>query len=490
MRCRPALLVAGFALLLALGLARHEMWRDELQAWMLAGASPSPAALVANMSHEGHPALWQLLLLPLARAGAPVEAMQVVHFLVALVGVSLFVAWAPFPLAARALFACSYLPLFEYGVISRDYALALPLLWTTCHLWERDRRPWLALGALLALLANCNPYAWLLAGALLAAIGVESALAPGRRRDATSRPAEVAGGLLLALGGLAGALWQMVPPPDALYAHGPPLVSVPRALRAAGTLASAYLPFPDWQTLTPWNSALVFRLAPPLLATLAVLGIGAAFTLLPAPGPRALFAFGTAALLAFTYLRYIGWARHHGHHVLLFVACCWLAARTPEATDRWRRTRHGALAALLAVHLATAAWLYGADLMRPFSTAKAAAATLASPSLAALPAVGYPDPVLPAVGGYRGAPLLSLVTGRPLSFVVWQADDEPRRGGFEVCVRLAARLRTTGSFAFVAPLDALASPCPLLTAEPIGPAPPPPLVPSERLAVWRITAPP
>jgi len=44
-----------FALLLGAGLANHEMWRDELQAWMLARVSATPATLLAKLRYEGHP---------------------------------------------------------------------------------------------------------------------------------------------------------------------------------------------------------------------------------------------------------------------------------------------------------------------------------------------------------------------------------------------------------------------------------------------------
>lgn len=43
-------------------LFRHTMWRDELQAFMLAKASRTPLELFAKLQYEGHPGLWHLLL--------------------------------------------------------------------------------------------------------------------------------------------------------------------------------------------------------------------------------------------------------------------------------------------------------------------------------------------------------------------------------------------------------------------------------------------
>ena len=79
----PAGLTAVYALVLAFGLAHHEMWRDELQAWLLARDSAGPADLFANLKYEGHPALWHLLLMPLTRLTASPVAMQALHLVIA-----------------------------------------------------------------------------------------------------------------------------------------------------------------------------------------------------------------------------------------------------------------------------------------------------------------------------------------------------------------------------------------------------------------------
>ncbi|HEV8631167.1 MAG TPA: hypothetical protein VGV61_12685 [Thermoanaerobaculia bacterium] len=490
MRRSAILSTAGFALLLAIGLLRHEMWRDELQAWMLARASPSLPALFANLRYEGHPALWHLLLLPLAHLFSRPEVMQVLHWAVATLGAALFLRWAPFALPLRLAFVAGYLPLYEYGVISRNYALALPLLWLCCHLWERRPRPWVALGGALALLANTNPYAWLLAAALLATLLLTTAGNGEQRQAAAQAPLPAAGGLLLALAGLGAALAQMRPPADAFYAGAFVTWWPPRLWRALGTALVGYLPLPDWRTVTPWNSALVFRLPAPLLAALAVVWLATAFVLLGrSRAARLLFLLGAGSLLSFTYFEYIGWARHHGHHFLLFVACCWLAAAEELGGGGWRaRARTAALAALLLVHLATAVWFYGADLERPFSDAAATARRLGQPPLAGLPRVGYPDPTLVAVGAYLGEPVESLATGRPVTFVVWHAGGDPHLLPAEVCARLLTRTRAAaGPLAFVAPRSAFPADCPGLLAARVGSAPLP-LVPSERLATWRVTA--
>ena len=79
----PAGLTAAYALVLAFGLAHHEMWRDELQAWLPARDSADPADLFANLKYEGHPAPWCLLLMPPTGLTASLVAMQALHLVIA-----------------------------------------------------------------------------------------------------------------------------------------------------------------------------------------------------------------------------------------------------------------------------------------------------------------------------------------------------------------------------------------------------------------------
>ncbi|MEW6113407.1 MAG: hypothetical protein AB1664_14845, partial [Thermodesulfobacteriota bacterium] len=44
------------------GIVHHEMWRDELEHWLLARDSTELTDLVRNLRQEGHPAAWHLIL--------------------------------------------------------------------------------------------------------------------------------------------------------------------------------------------------------------------------------------------------------------------------------------------------------------------------------------------------------------------------------------------------------------------------------------------
>ncbi|NJL84461.1 MAG: hypothetical protein HC890_18805 [Chloroflexaceae bacterium] len=106
-----------------IGVLHHEMWNDELQAWLLARDSDSIFDLFANMKDEGHPALWHLVLFGLTRLTQNPIAMQFFHLLIATGVVYVFARFAPFNQLIKCLFTFSYFPFFEYGLISRSYSL-------------------------------------------------------------------------------------------------------------------------------------------------------------------------------------------------------------------------------------------------------------------------------------------------------------------------------------------------------------------------------
>lgn len=420
----PVVLTIAFAAVAAIGLIRHEMWRDELQAWLIPLSSGSPGELLHNLRYEGHPALWHVLLWIVSRATARPEAMQVLHFAISAAAIFLFARYAPFPRWLRALFAFGYYPLYEYTVISRNYGLGMLLLFAACALFPLRHKSWLPLAAVLALLANTNPYAWLIAVAFAGALFLE-ALGDRelRRRDAAL-------GLLLFGAAAAVAAAQMIPPPDGGYASIWHLdLRAPRAFRVLATVARAWLPIPSPAEPNPWNSNLLFLLRNGAVAILAVALIAVAVAVLRRSRPALLlYVGGTALLLGFSYLKYLGYARHHGAHFLLLVACLWIARRG-----------NALLGLLLSVHVLAGAWLWTADLRRPFSAAKATAGYLRELRPAFV--IGYPDMYATPVAGYLGRPLFHLETRRPGSFVLWNRERAGAMGFREICRILRRQLR-------------------------------------------------
>src|SRR5947208_13523468 len=168
------IVVAAYAAVLLVGIWHHELWRDEIDSWLLARDSASPAELLRNMHYEGHPALWHLLLLPLTRMFHDPVAMQAGQWLIAVATAAVVMFCAPFDRATRVLVCFGYYFVFEYGVIARAYGLGILLLLTAVV--AARRRSFVAAGFLLALAANTSIYALIIAAALVIGLLVEQLL--------------------------------------------------------------------------------------------------------------------------------------------------------------------------------------------------------------------------------------------------------------------------------------------------------------------------
>jgi hypothetical protein len=435
------LAMAAFAVLLGVLLGRHEMWRDELQAWMLARDSSSLADLWRNTRFEGHPLLWHLLLLGPAHVFASPGAMQVLHWLVATAAAGVVLLRAPFPLPVRVLLVFSYLPLFEYGVVSRNYALTVLCLWLACAALATGRSPWPAVAAT-SLAANSSPLGIVLAPALGAAI----ALTPAWRRQRLAPLAVLAAGVAV-------AVWQCLPPSD--YEHARVWVWSLDAERVAYVLrgyAVALVPVPAGE-LHFWGSSALLPSFPfpadeivpvAILAGVIVVVAAAAVAHATRLSARSLTAWlvGAASLLLFSYVKFPGALRHHGFLWVLAVACLWLAAA--DGAVGWRRQTL-LLAPLLAAGVWAAAVAAWRDWREPFSGARCAAEAIRSQGLDRLPLVGSPDYAVSGVAGYLPSEKVFYpASGREGSFILWNLSRTRQDSLTQAEVLTAAAARDRG----------------------------------------------
>jgi hypothetical protein len=434
-----AVVTLAFVALGGIGLARHEMWRDEMQAWLIPAGSASLGELIHNLRYEGHPALWHVLLWIVTRVSMRPEAMQVLHLAISAAAVFVFARNAPFSRPVRALAVFGYFPLYEYTVISRNYGIGMLFLFAACALFPFRRRSYLPLAAVLALLANSNPFTWLVALAFAGMLVLEPLW--DREVRSTLRPADAALSLLLFGAASAMAAAQMIPPPDGGFATPWFLELRPsRIFRVLSAVARAWLPIPNPTVATAWNTNVIWHLQNwvTALISLALMGIAVAMIGRGRRSRPALVFYlgGTAALLGFSYLKYAGYLRHHGVHFLLLLACLWIARESNR-----EKTRDGLLTALLVIQVVAGVWVYGQDLVRPFSAAKATAEFLRDPRFAGMTLVGYRDSVSTPVTGYLGRPFYYLQSQSLGTYVLWNQDRVAEVPFEEMCRLLRRQLR-------------------------------------------------
>ena len=100
----------------------HEKWRDEAQAWLMA-RDLNFFELLKQMKYEGHPFLWQLILMPFAKLGFPYITETLISLLLMWISVWLLLIKSPFKLFIKVLIIFSLPFIYLYPVISRNYSL-------------------------------------------------------------------------------------------------------------------------------------------------------------------------------------------------------------------------------------------------------------------------------------------------------------------------------------------------------------------------------
>jgi hypothetical protein len=207
-------LLLVFFILGFLGILNHAMWRDELNGWLIARDSASLTDFWNNIRYEGHPILWYAFLYLLNQMTANPVAMQLFHLGLATASTSLFVCYAPFTRLQKLLFVLGYLPLYEYLVISRNYAIAVLILWAICVCFPTRQKNYFILAILLALLANTNAYALLISLSLSFTLILEFLLRHPLKLELKASFLNRGISLLIILVGVMLAVALLIPPAD------------------------------------------------------------------------------------------------------------------------------------------------------------------------------------------------------------------------------------------------------------------------------------
>ncbi len=156
-----------YGVLIFSGAIHHESWLDEAQAWLLA-RDLSLTELMQYMNYEGSPALWHLILMPIAKMGFPYESIKFIHISITFATAILIIYKAPFSrLLTKLLFLFSYYMSWEYAIIARSYIVTLFLLFSIATVYKnRFTHPFLY-SALIFLLFNTNAHSFLMTTGLV-----------------------------------------------------------------------------------------------------------------------------------------------------------------------------------------------------------------------------------------------------------------------------------------------------------------------------------
>jgi hypothetical protein len=337
-RSRPSRLFNVVVFLAYVGIVavtakNHEMWRDEVHALSSAQHGDSFAAMLSHLQ-DGHPPLWYLLL----RAGDSVLGaglvLPLLSGVVAASAVAVILRFAPFSSLQKLLLTFGMFLGFEYSVMCRNYGIgALALFVIAAQYAWRFERP-VAWGLLLAILANTSIHAAIIALALIAGWGWDTAVSL-RRRNSNESPIVawwgVASGAVIAMAGVLISAWFSAPPSNSIIANvdhvGPRDIvrSATFAIINPGSFFNALAPLPDSLSSTLDVNTLEVVMMNVLFAGIVV-GLWRRWSLLIAYVAAVL---GTGV---FYQIGYAGALRHQGILFMFLVVLYWRVLEEEQQT--------------------------------------------------------------------------------------------------------------------------------------------------------------
>lgn len=395
---------------------RHEMWRDEMNVWLIARDISSPVEILRHLRYDGHPGLWHLCVFAIRHIFPHPMAMQILHLVMAAATVYLFTRFSPFTRVQKALFAFGYFPFYEYAIISRNYALGIFLMFVFCALFPKRFERFALAGFVLFLLAHTSVHALIMAIAIGFALFIEYICFAKKRRIAGKL--QIAVGFSLIAFGATTSFLQLKPPPDYGFAVGWVTRFDPQHLRnVLSSISRAFAPVPQF-VFSFWGTNILDKL--PASVTIHVvlsvlILIWAILLLLRKPIALLVYATGTIGLLIFLYIKYSGGIRHWGFLFMLFLVSLWIGKHCADIEFRWgplnkinaalRSHRNKALTAILVIHLAGGVVAAQFDYRYEFSGARATARFIKEKKLDDLLIAGDEYTGVAPVSGYLGQKL-------------------------------------------------------------------------------------
>ena len=451
----PAL-TAAYALVLFYAMLHHEMWRDEIQPWLLARDSAGVLDLLRNMKYEGHPPLWHLLLMPITRLTSSPFAMQILHLAIASTTVFVVAKYAPFKPLHKMLLVFGYFPLYEYGLISRHYALALLLVVVTCVLLKQRHQKPLRLAVALFLMSYTHALACIVAISVMAGLALEYFL--NRQTLAEDKTVDLRrnyAGFVLVAAGILLSMLQMNPAADAPRGSWFLEVSLQRiweiSINALGAFtaglgldsaqtdaARSYFVAPTGLNLTGSDFSLDLATLLKIILPMAVAGALAApiACYWEKPVALAVYLCCITGLLIFFYLVSLDYVRYYGFLLIAILLLVWsgryFTFRFRNQKRKEENTSSPAaspvigilLTVFLAVHAFSGLKAVADDVERPFSFGKQTATYIEAEGLDLLPMIGEPDSFSSTVVGHlqRKRKIHYARGNREGSFVRWDAE--------------------------------------------------------------------
>ncbi len=430
------------------GLSNHEMWRDELQAWLIARDSGSPLELIQNLRYEGHPGLWHTLLYIITRFTENPAYMQLAHLMIGAINIALIVWFSPFSRFQKFFLSFSFFLFYEYLIVSRNYSIAILLIFLICSLYHLRAQKPLMIMVVLGLLANTNFYGWMISISFAIVFSLEfiqkQVTEPRALKLAVKNRTTAILGVVFYIASAAASFLLVMPPEDRWRGTDSTTdFSLSHLVHSATALAKAYIPvlehkvqFWDTNLLLNWTLSSLdypYKLIVPLMLSACIIAFSA-WLIKTSRNAFLIYLIGTGLMFSFTYVKYHGAARHHGNFFILLVACVWIALYeagfsesasgiTPKDRRSSQKVFSIVFTLFLSIHFLAGIWPYYTDLRYPFSMQQAAADYLSQyQGSSDFRIAGYRSSYISPLAATLGEDIYYPQAEKYGSFIVWKKD--------------------------------------------------------------------
>ncbi len=302
----------------------HEMWRDEVQAWLLARDSNTIFDLFRNLKYEGHPGLWHLILFPLTRIFKYPISMQFLHVIIGLLNIYLLFRYSPFKFWQKVLIGFSYFLLYQYNVIARSYGLGVFFIFTACSLFPYRKKYPIQISLILVFLGHTSVLGLIYSICFLLTIILEElffakkSLVPTQLKISNKTLYFC---LFLIISGYFTSIIQMLPASDIGVHNGWDFSFDKGKIFDTGyQISQAFLPFLISKMISIENYFLAHLISFFLCGFISLIVIKLAFR----PSSLFLFLSTSFGLLLFFYVKFEGAVRHHGYIFIALISSLWI----------------------------------------------------------------------------------------------------------------------------------------------------------------------
>jgi len=319
-----------FIILCLVSIMKHEMWRDEMDVWLIA-KDTSFNTIFGAIKAQGHPALWFLVVKVVQQFFISPFGMALANLFFISLAVLLLLKYSPLGQLQSVLLTFSYFIFYEYGTISRNYAMSLFFIFAVCALYPKRQRHIILIAILLAI--SCSIHSMNLIFAFCFAFLFASEYIFAAESTASTRPPKLhlfIAGLVLAVGTIL-ALYQALPSKDSPWAlssahswvfHSP--------LRALSSIWKAFVPISS-PGIHFWNTNILPDGLIMILMSLIILIISSAlffrkFIIC------CFYLLGITSFIIFFTKVYHGFTRHHGFLFVIFLVTYWISFYHADST--------------------------------------------------------------------------------------------------------------------------------------------------------------